>query len=102
MYQGEYQLVGSEMSFFTRKLEAEAAAFFVPDDRLGEEVGAAVHLLPGQSLTEDALRDFLKEHLAGYKTPRYLWFSDSQLPRNASGKFLKKDLQKVLRVEEAL
>jgi len=91
-----------ENAIFAHEAVAEAAAFSVPDDRLGEEVGAAVHLLPGQSLTEDALRDFLKEHLAGYKIPRYLWFTDSQLPRNASGKFLKKDLQKVLRVEEAL
>lgn len=90
-----------ENAIFSHDAVAEAAAFSVPDDRLGEEVGAAVHLQPGQSLTGEELRQYLKEHLAGYKIPRYLWFTDSQLPRNASGKFLKKDLQKALSIEEA-
>lgn len=72
---------------------AEAAVFSVPDEKLGEEVGAAIFPAEGASLSAGELRDFCREHLAAYKIPRYIWIVDAPLPRNASGKFLKKDLQ---------
>ena len=76
---------------------AECTVFGVPDDRLGEEVGAAVvtAATPGQ-LSADELRAFLRERLASFKVPRYLWFLDDALPRNASGKFLKRELRERL------
>ena len=53
---------------------AEVAVFGVPDDRLGEIVGAAIVLAPGTTMTEDELRDRLAEHLAKFKIPERVWF----------------------------
>lgn len=71
----------------------EAAVFGVPHDRLGEEVAVAIHLREGATLDVDGLRAFLAEHLAGFKIPTLVRFHDTQLPRNASGKILKRDLR---------
>ena len=72
---------------------AEAAVFAVPDERLGEEVAAAVVLVRGASLDEAGLAAHLEGRLARYKHPRHVWFPDEPLPRNANGKFLKRDLR---------
>jgi long-chain acyl-CoA synthetase len=69
----------------------EAAVYAVPDERLGEEVGATIHGRPGINL--DALRDFLGEHLAKFEIPRYFRISPEPLPRTASGKILKRELR---------
>jgi long-chain acyl-CoA synthetase len=70
--------------------------FGVPDDRLGEMVGVAIHLASGASLTEDELVAFLSEHIAKYKVPERIWFLDDPLPQNANGKFLKRELKEHL------
>ncbi len=75
---------------------AETAVFGIPDERLGEEVAAAIVLKPGASLTEDELRTFLGERMAKHKIPAKVWFLDGQLPRNANGKFVKRELRKQL------
>ena len=75
---------------------AEAAVFGVPDDRLGEDVAAAVVLRPGASLTRDELATFLANRIAKFKIPATVWFREEQLPRNASGKFLKRELREEL------
>ena len=75
---------------------AEAAVFGVPDDRLGEIVGAAIVLAPGASMTEEQLVARLGERLAKFKVPERVWFLDESLPRNASGKFVKRDLKESL------
>ena len=72
---------------------AEVAVFGVPDERLGEEVGAAVVLAPGAELDEARLAAHLDGRLARFKRPRYVWFLDEPLPRNANGKFLKRELR---------
>ena len=72
---------------------AEVAAFGVPDERLGEEVGAAVVLAPGAEVDEADLAAHLDGRLARFKHPRYVWFLDEPLPRNANGKFLKRELR---------
>jgi long-chain acyl-CoA synthetase len=71
---------------------AEVAVIGVPDDRLGEEVRAVIALKPGQSLDEPEVIAFTKERLAAYKYPRTVEFRDS-LPKNATGKILKKELK---------
>ncbi|MGI9645345.1 MAG: class I adenylate-forming enzyme family protein [Ilumatobacteraceae bacterium] len=72
---------------------AEAAVFGIPDDRLGEMVAAAIVLAPGASLTADELRAALGEHIAAFKVPERIWFLDEQIPRNANGKFVKRQLR---------
>lgn len=72
---------------------AEAAVFGIPDDHLGEVVATAIVLQEGKSLDEQGLVDFLKPTLAKFKIPAHIWFRSEDLPRNASGKFLKRDLR---------
>jgi long-chain acyl-CoA synthetase len=69
----------------------EAAVFAVPDDRLGEEVGATVHGRPGLDL--EALREFARSRLPRHEVPRYIWVSDVPLPRTGSGKLFKRQLR---------
>ena len=90
-----------ENALFKHPAVAEAAVFSVPDERLGEEVGAAIFPQQDQSLTAEELREFCKEHIAGFKIPRYIWIVEDPLPRNASGKFLKKELQNAMHVSDA-
>ncbi len=71
----------------------EAAVFSVPDDRLGEDVGAAVLLRPGSVLSHKDLRTFLADGLAKHKIPGTVWFLDQPIPRNANGKFVKRELR---------
>ncbi len=75
---------------------AEVAVFGVPDDRLGEIVGAAVVMAPGATMSEDELRERLADHLAKYKIPERVWFLNDSLPRNANGKFVKRELKESL------
>jgi long-chain acyl-CoA synthetase len=71
----------------------EAAVYGVPDERLGEEVGVSVHLNDGASLTADELRAFVAIKIAAFKVPKFVTFTAEPLPRNAAGKFLKRELR---------
>ena len=71
---------------------AEVGVIGVPHDRWGETVKAVVVLRDGQTATAPELMAFAKERLAGYKCPTSIDFVDV-LPRNPSGKILKKDLR---------
>jgi acyl-CoA synthetase (AMP-forming)/AMP-acid ligase II len=82
-----------EAAIFEHPDVAEAAVFGVPDDRLGEDVAAAVVLRPGSTLTAPDLQAFLAERIAKFKIPATIWFRSEQLPRNANGKFLKRELR---------
>ena len=64
---------------------AQAVAFAAPHPKLGEEVGAAVVLEEGASLTQRQLRDFAGERLAAYKIPRIVVFVEA-IPKGPSGK----------------
>ena len=70
----------------------DCAVFGIPDDEFGEVLAAHVELDEGASLEADEIRDHVKTHLAGYKTPRVVEFSDS-LPREDSGKIFKRRLR---------
>ena len=70
---------------------AEAAAIGVDDEDYGKRLKAFVVLSDGAKADEDELKEFVKKNLARYKVPREIVFLD-ELPRNATGKVLKKDL----------
>jgi len=71
----------------------EAAVFGVPDERLGEQVAAVVCLKPGAELSIIELQDHVRSRLAGFKVPTQINFIDDRLPRNPSGKILKRQLR---------
>ncbi|CAA9500965.1 MAG: Long-chain-fatty-acid--CoA ligase [uncultured Sphingomonadaceae bacterium] len=71
----------------------DAALVGIPHRTLGEEPAAVVHLAPGESATEEELRDWVRARLAPFKVPVRVLFSETTLPRNANGKILKKDLK---------
>jgi long-chain acyl-CoA synthetase len=81
---------------------AECCVFGVPDERLGEEVGCAIVLQPGTSLDAEAVRSHCMGAMARHKAPRYIWFLSEAIPRNASGKFLKRQLRDTLKVADAV
>ena len=70
----------------------DAAVFGLPDERMGQRVHALVELRPGAARDEPALLGFLAERMAAYKLPRQIEFID-QLPREPSGKVLKRQLR---------
>jgi acyl-CoA synthetase (AMP-forming)/AMP-acid ligase II len=70
----------------------ECAVIGVDHEDLGQEVGAVVVLVAGSDATEDDLRDFLQERLAYYKIPKTWRITQDLLPRNATGKVIRRDL----------
>jgi long-chain acyl-CoA synthetase len=71
----------------------EAAVFGLPHERLGEELAVAIVPKKGVTLDVDALKTHIGQHLASFKIPSYIELHDEQLPRNASGKILKRSLR---------
>ncbi len=69
----------------------EAAVYAVPDERMGEEVGATVYGSPQLDIAE--LQAFLGQHLAKFELPRYIVRADEPLPRTPSGKILKRQIR---------
>jgi long-chain acyl-CoA synthetase len=70
----------------------EAAVIGVPHPELGEEVSAAVALMPGADVTEADVQAYVRDHVAAYKYPRHLWFVD-ELPKGPTGKILKRAIE---------
>jgi len=69
---------------------SEAAVIGVPDPRWGESVKACV--VAAEHVTENDVITWCRDHLATYKAPRSVDFVDT-LPRNPSGKVLKRELR---------
>ncbi len=74
----------------------EAAVFGVPHERLGEEVAAAIVPKENMSITAEDLREHLRSRIASFKIPTHVFVRTELLPRNAAGKFLKRELRESL------
>jgi long-chain acyl-CoA synthetase len=70
----------------------EAAVIGVPHETLGEEVAAAIALVPGSDATPEDVREFVKQRVAAYKYPRHVWLVD-ELPKGPTGKILKRKIE---------
>jgi fatty-acyl-CoA synthase len=80
-----------EELLITHPAVREVAVVGVEDANFGQRLRAFIALNDGASLTEDEVRDLVKENLARYKVPRDVYFLDN-LPRNPTGKVLKREL----------
>ena len=94
-------VVSGGVNIYTKEIESvlyahpavlEAAVFGVPDENWGEVVTACVVLRPGGRTTGQELIDHCRVSLAGYKKPKAVHFLD-ELPKNPSGKVLKRELR---------
>ena len=70
----------------------DVAVIGIPGERLGEEIKALIVPKPGHVVSEEEIVYLCKENLAGYKKPRSIDFVD-QLPKNPTGKILKRVLR---------
>jgi len=73
---------------YTHPKVSDVQVIGVPDKDYGEEIMACVILNPGETSTEDEIKQYVRDHMAKHKVPRYVAFV-TEFPMNAAGKILK-------------
>ncbi|MFP5261076.1 MAG: AMP-binding protein [Blastocatellia bacterium] len=73
---------------------ADVYVYGIPDERLGEDVAAAIRIAPGQEVTPEEIREFCNDRIAKFKVPRHIRFVES-FPMTASGKVQKFKLREM-------
>ena len=81
-----------ENAIFGHPGVADVAVIGVPDEQWGEAVKAIIVAKPGEDVSSDSIVAWARERIAGYKCPKSVDFIEA-LPRNPSGKILRKDLR---------
>ena len=81
-----------EEFLYTHPSVADAQVIGVPDIKYGEEIMAWVQLAPGESLTEDELKEFCRGKIAHFKVPRYITFVN-EFPMTVTGKVRKIEMR---------
>ncbi len=88
-----------EAAIYEHPAVYEVAVYGLPHDRLGEEVGATIYPKDGCELAVDEIQQHVRERLAGFKVPTVIAFAGGPLPRNASGKILKREIRDAIAAE---
>jgi long-chain acyl-CoA synthetase len=90
---GGYNVYPREIEevLYTHPDVSEVAVIGIPHADLGEEVAAVIVLRPGAKVTDEELRQYVKEKVAPYKYPRVIKFAD-ELPKTSAGKILKRNI----------
>ncbi|MBR5780094.1 MAG: AMP-binding protein [Clostridia bacterium] len=83
---------------YTHEKVKDVQVIGVPDVQYGEEIMAWIVPKEGETITEDEIKTYVKEHMAKHKTPKYVKFV-SEFPMNAAGKILKYKMRE-MSVEE--
>ncbi len=83
-----------EAALYEHAAVAEACVFGLPEERLGEVVGAVIHFHDGQSASADEVLSFVRDNIAGFKVPYRLWIERDPLPRLGTEKIDKVGLRK--------
>ena len=73
---------------YTHPKVSDVQVIGVPDKDYGEEIMAVIVLKPGETSSEEEIKEYVMSHMAKHKTPRYVDFVDG-FPMNAAGKILK-------------
>jgi long-chain acyl-CoA synthetase len=84
-----------EDALYSHPAVMDAAVVGIPHHVLGEEVGAIVQVKPGAQVSIAELQRHVAARLAAFKIPVRIEFRDDPLPRNASGKIMKRELREV-------
>lgn len=90
-----------EAAIYEHSQANECAVFGLPDERLGEVVGAVIWMKPDSAVDAEAMAAFLGERLAPYKVPSQIWMSSDALPKLGSEKIDKVSLRTLYRGEYA-
>jgi long-chain acyl-CoA synthetase len=81
-----------EAVLYEKPAVRDCAVFGIPDEEYGESLAAHIELGEGFTMTEDEVRTFVRERLAGFKVPKVVVFDDD-LPREDSGKLFKRRIR---------
>jgi long-chain acyl-CoA synthetase len=82
-----------ESAIYKHQNVKEVSVFALPDERLGEVVGALIYADSKTSLTQEKVQSFVAQHLAKFKVPCKMWFVSHSLPRLGSGKIDKRTIK---------
>ena len=85
-----------EAFYHTHPKVMNVAVFGVPDEKMGEEVGAWMKLHDGDTADPEELRQFAKGKIAHYKVPRFVWIVE-EFPMTVTGKIQKFRIQQIVR-----
>ena len=84
-----------EAAIYEMPLVYECSVYGIPDERLGERLACHIMVKPGMNAEKEEIVDFLQGKIASFKVPEVITIVYEPLPRNASGKILKRELREI-------
>ena len=84
-----------EAAIYEMPLVYECSVYGIPDERLGERLACHIMVKPGMNVEKEEIVDFMQGKIASFKVPEVITIVYEPLPRNASGKILKRELREI-------